>query len=255
MNPLENISNTTHNNLPKLTEEYSFLSGPRSRFRELVFTLKVFRNFVWGFRKMHFIGPCVTVFGSARSGPSDTYYQQAEQIGEALATMGFTVMTGGGPGIMEAANKGAYEAGGYSVGCNIVLPKEQEPNPYLHKWIDIPYFFIRKVLLVKYSYAFIVLPGGFGTMDEFFESLTLVQTQMINEFPVILFGKEYHKELLQHIETMKAHEMISEHELDFLFITDSVQEMMEYLQTHSVKKYRLKKVPFKRKWWLWEYNH
>ncbi len=246
---------TNKTKLPTLTEEYSFLSGPRSRFRELYFTLEVLRNFVRGFRRMHFLGPCVTVFGSARTERTDTYYQTAEHIGEALAKMGFTVMTGGGPGIMEAANKGAYQAGGYSVGCNIVLPEEQEPNPYLHKWINIPYFFIRKVLLVKYSYAFVVLPGGFGTMDEFFESLTLVQTQMINEFPVVLFGKEYHKELLEHIETMKVNEMISEHELDFLFVTDSVEEMIEYLQANSVKKYGLKKVPFKRKWWLWEQNH
>ncbi len=242
-------------NLLKLTEEYSFLAGPRSRFRELYFTLKVLRNFVRGFRRMHFIGPCVTVFGSARTEPSDTFYQKAEQIGEAIAKMGFTMMTGGGPGIMEAANKGAYQAGGYSVGCKILLPKEQKPNPYLHKWINIPYFFIRKVLLVKYSYAFIVMPGGFGTMDEFFESLLLVQTKMINEFPVILFGKEYHKELLEHIELMKTNEMISADELGSLFITDSVEEVVDYLETHSVKKYGLKKVAFKRKWWLWEQNH
>ncbi len=252
---IENIPNSKDNNLPKLTEEYSFLSGPRSRFRELYFTLKVLRNFVKGFRRMHFIGPCVTVFGSARAESSDMYYQKAERIGEALAKMGFTVMTGGGPGIMEAANKGAYQAGGYSVGCKISLPKEQKPNPYLHKWINIPYFFIRKVLLVKYSYAFIVMPGGFGTMDEFFESLLLVQTKMINEFPVILFGKQYHKELLEHIELMKTNEMISENELSALFVTDSVEEMINHLKTYSVKKYGLKKIPFKRKWWLWERNH
>ncbi len=249
------MNRSNKRDLPKLTEEYSFLAGPRSRLRELYFTLKVFWNFVRGFRTMHFIGPCVTVFGSARTESSDPFYQKAEQIGTAIAKMGFTVMTGGGPGIMEAANKGAYMAGGYSVGCKIILPKEQEPNPYLHKWINIPYFFIRKVLLVKYSYAFIVMPGGFGTMDEFFESLLLVQTKMIEEFPVILFGKEYHKELVEHIELMKTNEMISESELSSLFITDSVEEVVDYLETYSVKKHGLKKVFFRRKWWLWEQNH
>lgn len=239
------------NSLPKLTEEYSFLSGPRSRLRELWFTLKVNWHFIRGFRKMHFLGPCATVFGSARAEPDDTFYLDAEDIGRRLAMMGFTVMTGGGPGIMEAANKGAYEAGGYSVGCNIVLPLEQDPNPYLHKWIDIPYFFVRKVMLIKYSYAFVVMPGGFGTMDELFESLTLIQTQMINEFPVVLFGTDYHQELLQHIDRMKNYGMISEEDLEYLFVTDSIMEMEQHLQTFAVKKFKLKK-DYRRRWWLGE---
>lgn len=239
------------NPLPKLTEEYSFLSGPRSRFRELWFTLKVNWHFIRGFRKMHFLGPCATVFGSARTEPEEEFYNMAVEVGRRLATMGFTVMTGGGPGIMEAANKGAYEAGGYSVGCNIVLPMEQDPNPYLHKWIDIPYFFVRKVMLIKYSYAFIVMPGGFGTMDELFESLTLIQTQMINEFPVVLFGTQYHQELLQHIELMKTNGMISEKDLEFLYVTDSIEEMERQLQTYAVRKYGLKK-DYRRRWWLAE---
>ena len=237
--------------LPKLTEEYSFLGGPRSRLRELWFTIKVNWHFIRGFRKMHFLGPCVTVFGSARTQPEESYYQAGEKIGSLLANMGFTVMTGGGPGLMEAANKGAYEAGGYSVGCKIILPFEQVPNPYLHKWITIPYFFIRKVLLVKYSYAFIVMPGGFGTMDEFFESLLLIQTQMINEFPVVLFGSAFHTELLEHIERMKQRGMISEEDLEFLFVTDSIEELQSYLEAHSIKKYGLKR-DYKRKWWLAE---
>ena len=165
--------------------------------------------------------------------------------------MGFTVMTGGGPGIMEAANKGAYEAGGYSVGCNIVLPMEQDPNPYLHKWIDIPYFFVRKLMLIKYSFAFVVMPGGFGTMDELFESLTLIQTQMINEFPVVLFGTDYHSELLQHIDRMKTDGMISENDLKYLFVTDSLEEMERQLQTFAVTKYGLKK-GYRRRWWFAE---
>lgn len=238
--------------LPLLTEESKFLSGPRSRMLELFFTLKVAWNFVRAFRKMHFIGPCVTVFGSARILPGSLQYQNAEKIGAALAKLGFTVMTGGGPGIMEAANKGAYEAGGYSVGCNIILPVEQKPNAYLHNWIDIPYFFVRKVMLLKYSYAFIVMPGGFGTLDELFESLTLIQTQKIKEFTVILFGKEFHKELLEHLENMRQQQTISETDYDLIFVTDSVEEITEKLQTSAIKKYRLIKAEPRKSWWLWE---
>ncbi len=242
----------TNNNLPVLTEERSFLKGPRSRVSEFYFTAKVAWYFIQSFRKMHFLGPCVTVFGSARLGPTNLYYKQTEELGKALATMGFTVMTGGGPGIMEAANKGAFEAGGLSVGCNIVLPVEQEPNPYLHTWISIPYFFVRKVMLVKYSYAFVVMPGGFGTLDEFFESLTLIQTQKIDEFTIILFGKEYHSELLEHLEIMKANGTISERDFQYIFITDSVSEIVAKLDTSAIKKYKLKKSIFSRKWWLGE---
>lgn len=135
---------------------------------------------------MHFIGPCVTVFGSARFGPEMDHYKDAERIGAAIAKLGFTVMTCGGPRIMEAANKGAYEAGGYSVGCNIMLPIEQKANPYLHKWIYIPYFFVRKVILVKYSFAFIVMPRRIGTLDELSEALTLIRTKTIADFLVKL---------------------------------------------------------------------
>lgn len=132
--------NNRHKNNQLVTNESLFIRGPLSRFRELGFAIKVFFNFIRAFRVMHFVGPCVTVFGSARFTKESEHYQYAEKIGAELSKMGFTVMTGGGPGIMEAANKGAYEAGGYSVGCNIVLPFEQKPNPFLHKWIDIPYF-------------------------------------------------------------------------------------------------------------------
>ncbi len=242
----------TNNKLPILTEEHSFLKGPRSRLSELYFTAKVAWYFIQSFRKMHFLGPCVTVFGSARLGPTSAFYKHTEQLGKALAKMGFTVMTGGGPGIMEAANKGAFEAGGLSVGCNIVLPIEQNPNPYLHKWINIPYFFVRKVMLIKYSYAFVVMPGGFGTMDELFESLTLIQTQIIDEFTIILFGKEYHSELLEHLEIMKLNGTISEKDFQYIFVTDSVDEIVEKLKTSTIKKYKLKKTPFSRSWWLGE---
>lgn len=166
--------------------------------------------------------------------------------------MGFTVMTGGGPGIMEAANKGAYLNKGYSIGCNIILPFEQKPNPYLHKWINIPYFFVRKFLLLKYSYAFVVMPGGIGTLDELFEALTLIQTKMIHLFPIVLFGKEYHKELYDHIRMMIENESISKAEMNLLFLTDSVKEMEDHLKEYAVKRFGLTKKPMKTKWWYGE---
>lgn len=243
------------NKAPKYTlskEESRFFQGPLSRFRELVFVFKVFFSFIRAFRKMHFIGPCVTVFGSARFGPEMDHYHDAEKIGAAMAKLGFTVMTGGGPGIMEAANKGAYEAGGYSVGCNIVLPIEQKPNPYLHKWVYIPYFFVRKVILVKYSFAFIVMPGGNGTLDELFEAITLIQTKTIAGFPVVIFDKEYHKGLCKHIDMMAKHESISKEDLKLLFVTDSVEDLVAHIKKYSIKKFGLKKKQYKAKWWFGE---
>ena len=201
---------------------------------------------------MHFIGPCVTVFGSARFEEDNPYYQQAEKVGAALAKLGFTVMTGGGPGIMEAANRGAFEAGGYSVGCNIILSFEQKPNQYLHKWISIRYFFVRKFLLIKYSYAFVVMPGGMGTLDELFESITLIQTKMIKDFPIVIFGSEYHKELSHHIEIMAKNESIDEEDMQLLFITDSVEEMTKHIQTHAIKKFKLVKKQQKARRWFGE---
>lgn len=238
-----------------LTDESKSLQGPRSRLKEFFFTFRVQRIFINAFRKMHFIGPCVTVFGSARFQPDNEYYKKAEEIGKALANLGFTVMTGGGPGIMEAANKGAFENGGYSVGCNIVLPHEQKPNPYLHKWINIPYFFIRKFLLIKYSYAFVVMPGGMGTLDELFETLTLIQTQVIKDFPIIVFGKVYHKELYEHIQIMAKNESISQEDMNLVFITDSVEELISHLKIRAIKKFGLTKKNIRKHWWLGETNH
>jgi len=232
--------------------EKASLTGPLSRFKELLFTFKVQWSFIKGFRKMHFIGPCVTIFGSARFKSDNPYYKSAEEIGTAMVKLGFAVMTGGGPGIMEAANKGAYEAGGYSVGCNIILPFEQEPNAYLHRWIDIPYFFVRKFLLLKYSYAFVVMPGGIGTLDELFEALTLIQTKMIQNFPVVIFGSEYHKELCQHIEVMVKNESISPEDMKLLFVTDSVEELVQHIQTYAIQRFNLVKKASKPKWWLGE---
>ncbi len=191
-------------------------------------TWRVFRimaEFVEGFETMSRISPGVSVFGSARSQPTDPYYQQAEALGCELVKRGFTVITGGGPGIMEAANKGAKEAGGESVGLNIYLPSEQTANPYQTTSIDFRYFFCRKVMFVKYAVAFVCFPGGFGTMDEFFESMTLIQTQKTDRFPVILFGSDFWSPLLDWIRQHQLSEnaFISEGDLDLCEVTDDVE--------------------------------
>src|SRR2546421_5866228 len=168
-----------------------FLRGPQRRSFELVRAARIFVELIRGFRALHFVGPCVTVFGSARFAEDHPYYRLGREVGTLLARAGFTVMTGGGPGIMEAANRGAKEVGGRSIGCNIELPREQRPNPYLDRWITFRHFFVRKVMLVKYSYAFIALPGGFGTLDEIFETATLMQTHKMQEFPLVLIGSAF----------------------------------------------------------------
>lgn len=222
--------------------ERSFLEGPRSRPSELFFALKVLREFIRGFRKLHFVGPCVTVFGSARFKEGDRYYELAREAGKNIAKLGFTVMTGGGPGIMEAANRGAKEAGGRSVGCNIVLPHEQHPNPYLDKWVNIRFFFVRKVLLSKYSYAFVCLPGGFGTLDEMFEAVTLIQTGKMEKFPVIIIGTEYYSKVREHIDRMIEEGTISPSDKELIFFTDSVEEAGKWLRDKAVAKFGLRKV-------------
>ena len=161
------------------SSEIQFLEGSRSRTRETLTLFRICVEFVRGFRALRSLGPCVTVFGSARFGESSPYYEQARQLSRALAQKGFTILTGGGPGIMEAANRGAIEAGGKSVGCNIILPHEQKPNPFLTRVVTFYYFFVRKVMLVKYSQAYVILPGGFGTLDEMTEALTLIQTKKL----------------------------------------------------------------------------
>ena len=218
-----------------------FLEGPHSRWKEFMFLLDVLKEFIKGFRTLHFAGPCVTIFGSARFKEDHPYYNIARQIGSEVSKIGFTIMTGGGPGIMEAANRGAKEAGGKSIGCNIVLPKEQSPNNYLDKWVDIDYFFIRKVLLTKYSYAFVVMPGGYGTLDEFFESIELVQTGKMQKFPIVLFGKDYHQDLYQHICKLKVEHTISDEDIQLFLFTDSVPEAVEYIRIHAIEGFGLKK--------------
>jgi uncharacterized protein (TIGR00730 family) len=220
-------------------EDRRFIEGPHSRLQELWFIIRVMAEFVKGFRKLHFVGPCVTVFGSARFDENHPYYSVARHLGNKLAKLGLTVMTGGGPGVMEAANRGAKEAGGRSVGCNITLPVEQKHNPYLDCFVTFDYFFVRKVLLFKYSYAFVVLPGGVGTMDEFFEAITLIQTNKILSFPVVLIGKEYFEPLMEFLKTMIEEGTINANDLKLILLTDSVEAAMSHIQKHAVDKFSL----------------
>ena len=231
-------------------KQHVYLDGPKSRNYELKFAWKVFNQFIKGFRTLHFVGPCITVFGSARFKEDHEYYQAARQFGKRIAELGFTTMTGGGPGIMEAANRGAFENGGASVGCNIQLPFEQKGNKYMQTSITFEHFFVRKTLLAKYSYAFIILPGGFGTMDEFFETVTLVQTKTVTQFPIVVYGKNYYKELWDYIAFMEQQGTISTDDLKLVLLTDSVDEAMEHIKTYIKLNYKI--VPRRRKWWLFE---
>jgi uncharacterized protein (TIGR00730 family) len=212
-------------------EEGVFLRGPQPRSSEVRRLLRIFAEFVRGFRALHFAGPCVTVFGSARFPDGHPYYELGREMGRRLGRAGFTVMTGGGPGIMEAANRGARDAGARSIGCNIVLPQEQKPNDYLDLWVEFHYFFVRKVMLVKYSYAFVVMPGGFGTMDEIFETVTLIQTGKIRDFPLVLMGVEFWSPLLELFDrSMLPEATISPLDVQRLLITDSPDEAMEHIR-------------------------
>jgi len=233
--------------------EIIFLDGPHSRWKELKFAFETLFEMIKGFRALHFIGPCITIFGSARFKEDHPYYDLTRKVAAALAKLGFTILTGGGPGLMEAANRGAKDVNGRSVGCNIQLPIEQKPNQYLDKWIYIKHFFIRKVLLVKYSFAFVVMPGGYGTLDEYFEALTLIQTHKIDDFPVIIFGKEYHKDLLEHIEQMSKNSTITKNDAHLFIVTDDIDEAVNLIVEKSIKQFNLhpkaKIKPFK---WLFE---
>jgi len=231
-------------------QESVYLDGPKSRGYELVFAWKVFRELIRGFRTLHFVGPCITVFGSARSAKGDPVYESARDFGRQIAAMGFTTMTGGGPGTMEAANLGAFETGGASVGCNIKLPFEQKANPYTQTSITFDLFFIRKAMLIKYSYAFIIMPGGFGTMDEFFETLTLIQTRSLEQFPIVLYGKDYYHRLWDYLEFMAEKGTISRQDLSLVLLTDNISEAMDHIKTYITRNYKVK--PRRRLWWLLE---
>jgi uncharacterized protein (TIGR00730 family) len=231
-------------------KEHIYLDGPKSRGYELLFAWRVLMQFMKGFRTLHFVGPCITVFGSARFKEDHPYYIKAREIGKRIAETGFTTMTGGGPGIMEAANRGAFENGGQSVGCNIQLPFEQKANPYVQHSVTFEHFFVRKTLLVKYSYAFIIMPGGFGTMDEFFEIITLVQTKTINVFPIVLIGKAFYQPLMETLEEMAVQGTIAKADLNLMLVTDDVDEAMNHISHYISTNYKIK--PRRRHWWLFE---
>jgi len=224
-------------------EEQVFLEGPHSRGFEFIEALKIFRELIHGFRALHFVGPCITVFGSARFPAEHPYYKLTRELGAKIAAAKFTVMTGGGPGLMEAANRGAKDVNGASIGCNIILPKEQQPNPYLDKFVAFRYFFVRKVMLVKYSYGFVATPGGFGTLDELFEVTTLIQTGKIKNYPVVLLGKEYWAPLIQFIRTsLIPQAAISPQDLDQILVTDSPDEAVAFIRKVATEHFGLRYV-------------
>ena len=195
---------------------------------------KIMGELVEGYEKLSQLGPCVSIFGSARTKPDNKFYKETVEISESIVKLGLGVITGGGPGIMEAANKGAQKAGGVSVGLNIDLPHEQMPNPFIDsdKVIDFDYFFVRKVMFVRYAQAFVVMPGGFGTLDEFFEAITLIQTHKIERFPVILYGSEFWSGCIEWIKNIvsKKFNNVSEDEMFLFEVVDSKNEIIEILK-------------------------
>jgi uncharacterized protein (TIGR00730 family) len=234
-------------------EEQVFLEGPRSRRYELRRALRIFRELIQGFRALHFVGPCITVFGSARFLEGNRYYGMTRELGQQIAHAGFTVMTGGGPGLMEAANRGAKDVNGVSIGCNITLPHEQMPNHYLDKWVEFRYFFVRKLMLAKYSYGFIAMPGGFGTLDELFEIATLVQTGKIEKFPIVMMGSDYWMPLLQFLRgTLVNNGAIDAADFNEILVTDSPADAVARIQACAFGQfgvhYKTRRAPRKLLW-------
>ena len=233
--------------------DLNFLAGPRSRWKEFRNVLQIAREFIYGFRRLHFVGPCVTFFGSARFKEDHPYYEIARELARRVGRVGFTIMTGGGPGIMEAANRGARDVGARSVGCNIVLPHEQSANPYLDESLLFERFFVRKVLLVKYSICFVVMPGGAGTVDELFETITLIQTGKVKDFPILLYGRDYWAPTLAQIDRMVAEGTIGREELKFLTLVDSIDEATTFLQERLVNMWqRSQRRKDRPSWWFLE---
>jgi uncharacterized protein (TIGR00730 family) len=211
--------------------EAKYLAGRHSKLGELLRLFRISLEFLRGMRSLHQIGPAITVFGSARFKEGHPYYELGRQVGAAIAREGLTVMTGGGPGIMEAANRGAKEAGGPSVGCNILLPHEQGANPYLDRVVTFYYFFVRKVMLIKYSYAFVILPGGLGTLDEMTEAITLIQTGKLYDFPVILMGVDYWKGFYDWVQDVLVKKgAVSPDSLSFVHLTDDPEEATQIIR-------------------------
>ena len=220
--------------------ELRCLQGPQTRGFEFGRLLRIGNEFLRGFRRLHFVGPCVTVFGSARFTEENPYYQLARETSALIAKAGFTVMTGGGPGIMEAANRGAKEAGGRSIAATIELPHEQSSNPYLDLEVPFHYFFVRKVMLVKYSYAFVVMPGGFGTLDELFEIATLVQTGKVVDFPIVLMGRDFWTPMIDFLrDRMLEAGTISPEDPDRLLIVDKPEEVVDIISTIARDRFGL----------------
>jgi uncharacterized protein (TIGR00730 family) len=223
--------------------EKLLLAGPRDREKDLESAIRYFLEFLHGFETLGAAidRPCVTVFGSARLGKGTEFYEMARGLGRGLAEEGLAVMTGGGPGIMEAANRGAKEAGGLSIGCNIELPFEQTPNPYLDVFIEFDHFFIRKVMLVKYSSAFVVLPGGYGTLDEAFETVTLMQTDKIEDFPLVSMGKEFWRPMADFMRhTLVTRGTIGKRDIHLWSPTDSVEEAVGIIKEAIERQRRSK---------------
>ena len=234
--------------------ERRLLTGHQPRGHELLQATRIFAECVKGFRSLHFVGPCVTVFGSARFKEDHPYYVLARELGAKLAEAGFTVMTGGGPGLMEAANRGAKDKGGYSVGSNITLPVEQKPNAYLDRWVEFRYFFVRKMLLEKYSYAFVAMPGGIGTLDEIFETAVLIQTGKMREFPFVLMGKSFWTPLLDYLRELPLSAgTIDVADVERWIVTDSSDEAVEIIRERAMRQFGLTYGPrAKPRWWLGE---
>jgi uncharacterized protein (TIGR00730 family) len=235
-------------------DDVQFLVGPRRRTTELRFVLSVLGQLLRGFRHLHFVGPCATVYGSTRFAEGHPYYQRTRELGRALAQVGFTVMTGGGPGLMEAANRGAKDVGGRSLGCNIALPAEQHPNAYVDRWIEFRYFFVRKLMLAKYSYVFIAAPGGLGTLDELFEVAVLVQTGKMKDFPIVLFGIDYWQPLMGLLRDQLARAgAIDDKDVDRFIMTDSPAEVAAIARSRGMAQFNLTEGPrMRRRWWLLE---
>lgn len=213
--------------------EAEFLGGRRRHSDNVESAVRIFLEFLRGFEFLSIEEPSVTVFGSARFPDGHPWYELSREVGKRLAEEGFAVMTGGGPGVMEAANRGCREAGGLSLGANIHLPHEQQPNLYVDRFIEFEHFFVRKVMMVKYSCAFIIMPGGFGTLDELFETLTLIQTHKIDHFPVIAMGSDFWRPMLDFFrEGLIAEGTISPDDMDLVFLTDSIDEALDHIKAH-----------------------
>ncbi|GGE61873.1 LOG family protein [Actibacterium pelagium] len=210
--------------------EAAFIAGRQQKQEDVESAVAIFLEILRGFKLFEVTAPCVTVFGSSRIAPGSPNYEMARALGAKLAEAGFAVMTGGGPGLMEAANRGAKEAGGTSLGCNIELETEQEPNEYLDQFMDFDHFFVRKLMLIKYSSAFVVLPGGFGTLDEAFEIATLIQTRKLTRFPVVAMGTEFWQPIQKMlVETMVEAGLINLEDLKVVKLTDDVDEAVQWI--------------------------